>query len=142
MVYADSSCLVAMVAVESRTADVVQWLADHAPSAICSADWCLTEVASALSIKVRTGQLSRRLADAAWSEFENACNGLLTLVTVDSSDFVAAAQLCRLVDSDLRAGDGLHLAVARRLQCKVMWSLDRNLNLNARANGMKTVYSL
>ncbi|MEO8250643.1 MAG: type II toxin-antitoxin system VapC family toxin [Burkholderiales bacterium] len=140
MVYADSSCLVAMVAVEPRTSDVVQWLASQSEEAVLSADWCVTEVASALSIKVRTGQLSSTLADAAWNEFESACDGLLRLVSVESRDFVLAARFCRVFDAGLRAGDALHLAVALRLKCRTMWSLDRNLNLNARAHGMLTLH--
>ncbi len=140
MVYADSSCLVAMVAVEPWTADVMQWIEARAGQPMHSADWCATEVAGALSIKVRTGQLSSALADAAWTEFEGACDGLLRLVSVTSADFVLAARLCRIDDANLRAGDALHLAVALRLQCRAMWSLDRNLNLNARAHGMQTFY--
>ena len=140
MVYADSSCLVAMVAREPRTADIMQWIEVRAGQPVQSADWCASEVASALSIKVRTGQLSAALADAAWDGFESACDGLLQLMSVASADFVLAARLCRIVDANLRAGDALHLAVALRLQCSAMWSLDRTLNLNARAHGMQTFY--
>ncbi len=140
MIYADSSCLVATLTVEPATEQAVRWLADQAPDSLCSARWCGTEVASALSIKVRTGRLTAALADAVWREFERACDGLLQIVPVEPSDFAFAAQLCRVPDSGLRAGDALHLAVAQRLQCDAMWSLDRNLNLNARAAGLETVY--
>ncbi|MEO7243478.1 MAG: type II toxin-antitoxin system VapC family toxin [Variovorax sp.] len=137
MVYADSSCLVAMLVVEPRTDAVIEWLARHSKQPLCTADWCVSEVASALAIKVRTKQLTQPLADAAWESFEAACDGLLRLVNVESSDFMLAARLCRVGESGLRAGDALHLAVACRMKCRAMWSLDQKLNLNARANGLK-----
>lgn len=140
MVYADSSCLIAMVTVEPRTPQVLTWLSSRTDSDLCSSDWCATEVASALAIKVRTGQLTANLADAAWQAFEDACNGLLRLVTIGSADFAQAAQFCRVHQSGLRSGDALHLAVAQRLQCRAMWSLDKNLNLNARASGLAVAW--
>ena len=140
MIYVDSSCLVAMVTVEPRTADVIAWLAANQNVDLCSGDWCATEVASALALKVRTGQLNTTLADAAWQAFEQACDGLLRLVGITSADFVQAAQLCRIYPSGLRAGDALHLAVAQRWQCQAMWSLDENLDLNARAHGLDVAW--
>lgn len=138
MVYLDSSFLVALLANEPSSEQASQWLASHPRVRLCSADWCVTEVASALSIKVRTGQLTDALAQDAWAGFQEACDGLFELHPVGSEDFAAGAQLCLLPQSGLRAGDSLHLAVARRLRCRGMLSLDRTLNLNARASGLET----
>lgn len=138
MVYLDASFVVALIVNEPASAQASQWLARHPRSRLCTADWCVTEVASALSFKVRTAQLSDALAQGAWSAFQEACDGLFQLHPVTSEDFAAGAQLCLLPESGLRAGDSLHLAVARRLQCRGMLSLDRTLTLNARASGLET----
>ena len=139
MVYVDASFLVALLSREATAELAAQWLSDHAEVDLCSADWCMTEVASALSIKVRTSQLRQLDADDAWSHFERACGGLIRLEVVLAEDFSAAAQLCRVANAGLGAGDGLHLAVARRLQCRALLSLDKNLNLNAQASGLEIV---
>ena len=138
-VYVDTSALVALVTAEPRSAALRVWLHDHAGTALVSADWCVPEVASALSIKVRTGQLDADFADEAWGEFGIACDGLLDLMPVAPGDFSFAAQMCRGVPSGLRAGDALHLAVALRAGCDSMLGFDTLLNRNAHASGLAVI---
>jgi len=61
MLYVDTSVLVALCTNEARTADVVNWYAACADE-LASAAWCVTEFASALGIKQRTGQLTESQA--------------------------------------------------------------------------------
>ena len=138
-VYVDTSALVALVTAEPRSAALRAWMHRHADVALVSADWCVPEVASALSIKVRTGQLGAGIADEAWSEFGAACDGLLDLRPVAPADFSFAAQMCRGVPSGLRAGDALHLAVALRTDCDSMLGFDATLNRNAHASGLAVI---
>ena len=138
-VYVDTSALVALVTAEPRSASLRAWLRSHAGSALVSADWCVPEVASALSIKVRSGALEAGIADEAWGEFGAACDGLLDLMPVAPADFSFAAQMCRGVPSGLRAGDALHLAVALRAECDSMLCLDATLNRNAQASGLAVI---
>lgn len=138
-VYVDTSALVAMITAEPRSAPLRNWLRSNPGRALISADWCVTEVASALSIKVRSGQLEAALADEAWNEFGAACDGLLDLLPVAPGDFTLAAQMCRGVPSGLRAGDALHLAVAVRAECAAMLGFDATLNRNAQASGMVVI---
>ena len=58
------------------------------------------------------------------------------LMPVDSSDFAQAAQLCENVASRLRAGDALHLSVAKRCLATHIFSLDTDMLNNAIALGM------
>jgi uncharacterized protein len=138
-VYVDSSALVALVATEARTTALKQWLRANDQVPLVSADWCVPEVASALSLKVRTSQLDTGLADEAWNEFGAACDGLLQLMPVEASDFSMAAQMCRVVRSGLRAGDAMHLAVALRSQCNALLCFDDTLNRNAEASGLAVI---
>jgi uncharacterized protein len=137
-VYADTSALVALFAKESTALGIRNWLNDES-NVLCAADWCVTEVASALSVKVRSKTLAQEEADLSWAAFEQACQGAIELLPVLAQDFSRAAQLCRVAVSGLRAGDALHLAVALRQNCKQLLSFDRNLNINAQATGLKLV---
>jgi predicted nucleic acid-binding protein len=138
-VYVDTSALVALVTPEARTGALQQWLRAHDQVHLVSADWCVPEVASALAIKVRTRQIDADLADEAWNEFGTACDGLLQLTPVAATDFSLAAQMCRVPQAGLRAGDALHLAVALRSECGAMLCFDELLNRNAEANGLALI---
>jgi hypothetical protein len=139
LVYLDTSALVAFVSNEPTAAALKRWVAGLGDDTLCSSDWCVPEVASALSLKVRTGQLQEVQADGAWTAFGAACDGLLELMPLQAADCSLAAQMCRVHKSGLRAGAALHLAVAMRCKCHGMLSLDHNLNLNARANGLALI---
>jgi predicted nucleic acid-binding protein len=138
-VYIDASAVVALFAGEARGRSVRAWLDDAVRTPLISADWCITEVASALSLKVRTRQLSPELADEAWTHFDEACDGLVTLVPVEPPDFVSAAQMCREPETQLRSGDALHLAVALRIGCAALLCFDDTLNQNAQAHGLAVI---
>jgi predicted nucleic acid-binding protein len=63
MLYVDTSVLVALCTNEAKTVDVVNWYA-ACTDELASAAWCVTEFASALGIKQRTGQLTESQAKA------------------------------------------------------------------------------
>lgn len=61
MVYLDTSVAVALFIPEANMARIKKWFA-AAPDLIVSADWIVTEFASALSIKQRRGDITAPLA--------------------------------------------------------------------------------
>jgi len=138
MIYVDTSVIVALLTAESRTQDVTAWYAGLSDTPACS-DWLLTEFSSALSIKLRTGQISEANAKRVRKEFGVLADGGLRIVPVSRSAFVRAAEMVKLHDHGLRSGDSLHLAVALELEASHMATLDRTLAANARRNGMKLI---
>ena len=138
MIYVDTSVIVALLTAESRTQDVTAWYAGLSDTPTCS-DWLLTEFSSALSIKLRTGQISAANAKRVRKEFGVLADGGLRIVPVSRSAFVRAAEMVKLHDHGLRSGDSLHLAVALELEASHMATLDRTLAANARRNGMKLI---
>jgi len=131
MVYVDTSVLVALFLKEPRSSDVARWYA-ACEDDLVSAMWCVTEFASALSIKQSTGQIDGTEAQAAWQHFERLCANDLQLMPVEPVTFHRAAVLTLDHDSGLRAGDALHLAAALDAKAKGMATLDEVLAINAK----------
>ena len=138
MLYVDTSVLVALCTNEAKTADVVNWYA-ACTDELASAAWCVTEFASALGIKQRTGQLTESQAQAAWVKFERMCANDLQLLPVEATTFHKAATLTMDVTAGLRAGDALHLACAMQAKAAGMVTLDAVLAKNAKRHKLKLV---
>jgi hypothetical protein len=136
MFYVDTSVLVALCTNEAKTADVVNWYAACADE-LASAAWCVTEFASALGIKQRTGQLTESQAQAAWVKFERMCANDLQLLAVEAITFHKAAMLTMNVAEGLRAGDALHLACAMQAKATGMVTLDALMAKNAKRHKLK-----
>jgi predicted nucleic acid-binding protein len=138
MLYVDTSVLVALCTHEAKTGDVLKWYADCTEE-LASAAWCVTEFASALGLKQRTGQLTQEQAQAAWMQFERVCANDLQLLPVETSTFHKAAVLTLEASAGLRAGDALHLACAMQAKAQGMVTFDSVLAKNAKRLKVKPV---
>jgi predicted nucleic acid-binding protein len=138
MVYVDTSVLVALCTNEAKTADVLKWYA-ACTEELASAAWCVTEFASALGIKQRTGQLTKVQAQAAWVQFERMCANDLQLLPVEATTFHKAAMLTMDAAAGLRAGDALHLACATEAKAQGLITLDAVMAKNAKRFKVKPV---
>lgn len=138
MVYVDTSVLVALHLNEPRSANVAQWYGACGDELV-SAMWCVTEFASALGIKQRTGQISAAEGQEAWLRFERLCANDLRLLPVAPAIFHRAAVLTLDTASGLRAGDSLHLAAALAAKVKSMATLDDVLAKCAKRLKLKPV---
>ena len=96
----------------------------------------MTEFSSALSIKVRKGEISAKQAQAAWKDFDAFCNSGLRLLPVSRKAFAEAAGMARKATSGLRSGDALHLAMALEAGASGIATADETLAKNAKANGL------
>lgn len=130
MIYVDTSVLVPMFTKEPESERVMCWYASCIDE-IASAVWCVTEFASALGIKQRTGQIDTASAQAAWQQFERFCANDLQLMPVEFATFNRAAAMTLDASTGLRAGDSLHLAAALEINAKSMATLDGVLAKNA-----------
>jgi predicted nucleic acid-binding protein len=138
MLYVDTSVLVALCTNETQTADAIKWYA-ACTGELVTAAWCVTEFASAMGIKQRTGQLTEVQAQAAWVQFERICANDLQLLPVDAITFHNAAVLAMDATAGLRAGDALHLACAMANNASGMVTLDAVLASNAKRFKVKPV---
>ena len=138
MVYLDTSAAVPLFVPEPSSDLIDRWLgACDVP--IVSSDWIITEFASALSIKERSGTLSAKDAKAAWRSFETFCQAGLRLAPVSRRAFDEAAKMARQPEYGLRSSDALHLAVACEIGVKTIATLDTVMASNAKRLKIKTV---
>ena len=125
MIYFDTSALVPLVVPEHASGAMQAWLAGRLNEVLAVSEWTVTEFASALGMRARTGALSISEATAAWVEFRNDVVDRCVVVTPSAKDFAQAADLALRFDLGLRAGDALHVAIARSAGAATLVTLDR-----------------
>jgi len=136
--YADTSVLVALCVNEPKSEDVSRWYA-KCKDKLVSSVWCVTEFASVLGIKQRTGHITAEDAQVAWQSFQRLCTNDLTLLSPDADIFHKAAFLTLDAATSLRAGDALHLTSALQANVKRMATLDDVFARNAKQRKIAVV---
>jgi hypothetical protein len=138
MHYLDTSVVVAALTKEAKTTAVQLWLAEQAPEELLISDWVTTEFSSALSIKLRTGQLEARHRADALAVFNQLKADNLTVLPVSAAQFRTAARFADQHTLGIRAGDALHLAIAGD-RGATLCTLDRRLIVAGEALGVSTL---
>jgi predicted nucleic acid-binding protein len=130
MIYVDTSIFVALCTAEPRSDAVSKWH-ENSSAKMISSTWAFTEFSSALSLKIRTNQLTEIQSREAWKKFDTLCQSDIELMPIESKIYYSAGVLAIDSKSNLRAGDALHLAAAKSFKAKSIITLDKVLGKNA-----------
>ncbi len=137
MLYIDTSVLVAALVVEAHSDRVVDWLSEQPPQALHTSDWSVAEFSSALSIKMRTGQIDPDQRAFALSAFAELMDESFNILPVSANHFHLAARFSDRHELAIKAGDALHAAIAADNRI-TLCTLDRRLAKAGLALGVMT----
>ena len=137
ILYLDTAVLVAALTHEAKTARTLRRLDDQAPELLAISDWVTTEFSSALSIKLRSGQIETQHRADALAMFTTMSAETLTVPPISAAQFRTAARFADQHALGLRAGHALHLAICAD-HGATLCTLDRQLSEAGAALGVKT----
>jgi predicted nucleic acid-binding protein len=138
MLYLDTSLLVAALSTEPKVREVQSWLAEQDPALLAISNWVISEFSAALSVKLRTGQITPPFRAGMLAAFNELAEHSLQLWPVVQNHFHAAAKLADRYALGLRAGDALHLAISAD-HGATLCTLDRRLAEAGDALGVQTL---
>lgn len=138
MIYVDTSALIPVFIREPKSEAVIAWL-ESSGERLAISEWSLVEFASAVAIKVRTGQAAANLAKQATARVREFAEKHCTVAVPGREEFRRAAELASDDALKLRAGDALHIAIAGSLNAHGILCLDEAMIESAKSLGMGVV---
>jgi len=126
MFYVDTSVIVAALVVETGSDRAREWFGKAPAQTLHTSDWSLAEFSSALSLKIRTNQISEQQRAASLAAFHELLEESFNILSVSRDHFRLASLFSDRHELAVKAGDALHLAIASEDRL-TLCTLDRGL---------------
>lgn len=127
MYYFDTSFLAPLILQEPTSIKVERFMTRLPAGELAISHWTRVEFSSLLAREVRMGSLDRQAARDADAQFETVVTESFVVLLPNADDFSLAKAYLGNYETGLRAGDALHLAIARNHGAKSIYSLDKTL---------------
>lgn len=127
MLYFDTSFLVPLILPEPTSNKITAFVRRLPAEEFTVSHWTRAEFSSLIAREVRMGGLEVQAAMQANDRFEAMLDESFSVLLPNADDFALAKQYLRQFETRLRAGDALHLAIAKNHRAAVIYSLDRRL---------------
>ena len=136
--YLDTSLLVAALTHEPDTSRIQGWLGEQDPDELAISGWVTAEFSSALSLKLRTGQIRAAERAEALAMFTRLSAESFMVLPISALQFHTAARFADQHALGVRAGGALHLAICAD-HGAALCTLDRPLARAGDTLGLQTV---
>ncbi|MGD9538235.1 MAG: type II toxin-antitoxin system VapC family toxin [Alphaproteobacteria bacterium] len=127
MFYFDTSFLVPLVLPEATSEKIARFVGGLPVGGLTISHWTRAEFSSLLAREVRIGGLDARAAREADARFEEMVAEAFVALLPNADDFSLAKAYLGHHETGLRAGDALHLAIAKNHGAEAVLSLDKTL---------------
>lgn len=131
--YLDASALVPMF-LDDAFSERMDVFLESAPEMHVS-DFAAAEFASAIGLKVRTGEVTEAEAREALADFDHWKAAATVPIETGAQDIRTADAILRRLDFSLRTPDALHVAIVQRLGSDLV-TFDDRMAASARALGL------
>ena len=127
MFYFDTSFLAPLILPEATSDSITKFVGGLAAEKLTVSHWVRVEFSSLLAREVRMGGLEAQFAVAADAQFEGILKESFLVLLPNADDFTLAKQFLGNHKFGLRAGDALHLAIARNHRAEAVYCLDKRM---------------
>ena len=136
MFYFDTSFLAPLVVPEATSDKIAKFMTALPAGELSVSHWARLEFSSLLAREVRIGALEARAAIAADAQFEIMVQQSFSVILPDADDFTLGKEFIGRYETGLRAGDALHLAIAKNRRAAAVYSLDKGMIKAGRSLGL------
>jgi predicted nucleic acid-binding protein len=127
VVYFDTSFLAPLILPEATSDKIAAFLAGLPAEGFSVSHWTRVEFSSLIAREVRMGGLGHDAAKRADARFEAMVEESFSILLPNAEDFDLAKLCLARFETGLRAGDALHLAVAKNRRAAAIYTLDHAL---------------
>ena len=127
MRYFDTSFLVPLIIHEATSNSIASFFEVIPKDDLAVSHWTRVEFASLLARDVRVGALDVDAAHVVNSKFEKLIGKSFTVLLPNRDDFQRAKDWLGYFETSLKAGDALHLAIARNHGAMAIYTLDKGM---------------